>query len=125
MKSRLALLCAALGAVGGAAQLVGVPREAFASIHEGSLFGACLNAVKRGEAPGVPFTKACVESFSAYGGQASALGDDCAELAGRSSEAADEGYLGDGRLLCGRMVRERAVVSSRPLAAFTPTEGGA
>mmetsp|Transcript_83854 Transcript_83854/g.130918 ORF Transcript_83854/g.130918 Transcript_83854/m.130918 type:complete len:254 (-) Transcript_83854:65-826(-) len=99
--------------------------EVFAYVHEGDLFGTCLNAVQRAEVPGVPFTKACQEAFSSSSSQAASVSDDCAELAGRASEALDQGFLGDGRLMCGQFIRERAAIANRPLAAFTPIQGGA
>jgi len=99
------------------------PQEAFSYVTEGSLFGGCLQAVQSAEAPGVSFTKACADVFGKSGAQAAFVSMDCAELAGRVSEATDEHFLGDGRLMCGRLVRERSVAASRPLASFAPVQG--
>lgn len=87
------------------------------------MFGGCLQAVQSAEAPGVSFTKACADVFGKSGAQAAFVSMDCEELAGRVSEATDEHFLGDGRLLCGRLVRERSVAASRPLASFAPVQG--
>jgi hypothetical protein len=126
MKRNLALICAVAAAVGcrGLA-LPSAPVAAFSQISEGSLFGACLEAVQLAKAPGTSFSKACTESFVKAGAQASLISSDCAELAGRVSEANDEKFLGDGRLVCGRLIRERALTASRPLAAFSPAPGSA
>jgi len=99
------------------------PAEAFAHLSEGALFGACFEAVQLAKAPGVPFSRACSDAFVKGGAQANLIAGDCAELAGRVSEANNEQFLGDGRLLCGRLIRERAFVNGRPLAAFAPSEG--
>jgi len=97
------------------------PGEAFAYLSEGALFGACFEAVQLAKAPGVPFSRACSDAFVKGGAQANLIAGDCAELAGRVSEANNEQFLGDGRLLCGRLIRERAFVAGRPLAAFAPS----
>lgn len=97
--------------------------EAFSHVSEASLFGACFEAVQLAKAPGTSFSKACAQAFANAGAQAAPVPGDCAELAGRVSEAANEQFLGDGRLLCGRLIHERALVAGRPLAAFAPTQG--
>lgn len=110
------------------APTAGSSPKAFAYVEEGLLFGSCLAAVRQAKAPGVSFSKACQTAFQAASPQvqtANGLFDDCQELSGRASEASDEGFLGDGRLLCGRLTLERARVGQRPLQAFTPKEGGA
>jgi hypothetical protein len=134
MKRKLGLVCAA--AIFTACRALAVPQapaalssrgsaQAFSYITESSLFGACLQAVQLAKAPGVSFSKSCADAFGKSGAQAAFVSMDCAELAGRASEASDEGFLGDGRLLCGRLARERSVAASRPLAAFAPVEGSA
>lgn len=136
MKRNLALVCAAVVAASGhaltalvaPATIAAVTRgsgEAFSYVTEGSLFGACLQAVQLAEAPGVSFSKACADAFGKSGAQAALVSMDCAQLTGRVSEATDEHFLGDGRLLCGRLVRERSVAASRPLASFAPAEATA
>lgn len=133
MKRNLALVWAATAAVGcHALSIVSMPAasrdtsaQVFADVADGSLFGACMQAVHLAEAPGVTFSKACADAFSKSGAQASSVNTDCAELAGRASEAVDEHFLGDGRLMCGRLIRERAFVTKRPLASFAPAEAGA
>jgi len=97
--------------------------EAFSHVSEASLFGACFEAVQLAKVPGASFSKACAEAFAKAGAQAAPVPGDCAELAGRVSEAANEEFLGDGRLLCGRLIHERALVAGRPLASFAPTQG--
>jgi len=132
MKRNLTLLCAAAAAVGcQAINILSSPAaagsrgsvEAFSHVSEGSLFGACFESVQLAKAPGVSFSKACADAFVKGGAQATLVASDCAELAGRVSEANDEQFLGDGRLLCGRLIHERALVAGRPLAAFAPSEG--
>jgi hypothetical protein len=98
--------------------------EVFASIDDGSIFGACLQTMQLAQAPGTSFAKACMDAFSKYGAQTSSITSDCSELAGRASEAFDEHFLGDGHLMCGRLVRERAFNTGRPLANFAPAQGG-
>jgi len=132
MKRNLPLLCAA--ALAGGCRAINLlaapvaagsrgPGEAFAHVSEGALFGVCFEAVQLAKAPGVPFSRACSEAFTKSGAQATLVAGDCAELAGRVTEASNEQFLGDGRLLCGRLIRERALVAGRPLAAFAPLEG--
>lgn len=99
--------------------------SAFSYVADGSLFGACMQAVQLAEAPGASFTKACATAFGQIGAKAESMNLDCAELAGRASEAIDEHFLGDGRLLCGRLIRERAFAGSKPLAAFAPAQASA
>lgn len=99
--------------------------EVFANIADGSLFGACLQSVELAQVHGVSFTKACTDAFGKVGAQAVSISADCEELSGRASEAASEGFLGDGRLLCGRLMRERALATSQSLAHFAPSEGTA
>lgn len=132
MKRNLPLLCVAAVAVGcRALNLVSAPvasgssgpSKAFAQLAEGALFGACFEAIQLAKAPGIPFSRACSQAFVKGGAQANLIAGDCAQLAGRASEANNEKFLGDGRLLCGRLVRERAFVAGQPLASFAPSEG--
>lgn len=126
MKRNLAFVCAAAAVAGcqGITLLSAPSRtsgEVFASVADSSLFGACLQTVHLAGAPGVSFSKACADAFGKSGVQAASV--DCSELAGRASEAVDEHFLGDGRLMCGRLVRERSFAVGRPLASFAPAEG--
>lgn len=129
MKRNFALICTAAAAVGcQAIVLTSSPSfgsQAYSHVSEGSLFGACFEAVQLAKAPGIAFSKACAEAFVQAGAQANSISTDCAELAGRVSEASNEQFLGDGRLLCGRLVHERALVAGQSLAAFAPAQGTA
>lgn len=116
-----AVSCRALTVAAAPSRTAG---EVFVDIPESSLFGACLQTVQLAEAPGISFVKACSDAFGKTGVQAASISTDCAELAGRASEAFDEHFLRDGRLMCGRLVRERAFATSHPLTAFAPAEGG-
>merc|ERR1719191_840627 len=50
--------------------------------------------------------------------------DSCLEFAGRVAEAREQGYLGNGTVVCGRLVKENAVVSQNDLSLYKPAEGG-
>jgi len=88
------------------------------------LFGACLQAAQAGAQESHDFSSACIDAFNAVvpGASTSLVASDCQEFAGRVSEAQEEGYLGDGKLLCGQLVHERALGASRPLVEFLPSQ---
>jgi len=94
--------------------------EIFASVKANALFGACVQTLKNAAVPGTSFLEACSKTFSAAVASQSSLADDCAELGGRAAEASSQGYLNDGRLVCGLLVREHASVSGNSLAGYMP-----
>lgn len=114
-----------------------------AGIPSSHLFGACISAIQKGQAPGNSIEAACRASFGAGASTVGAarprsglasieleatwkppfLAAECARFAGRAAEASEEGYLGNGGFLCGRLTRERALTTSTPLAAFFPEQG--
>lgn len=106
-------------------QVQAVPqvRSVFAGVPEGRLFGSCLLTIRRGLAGNASVVDACAEVFGTAA-PGMPLADDCAEFGGRVAEAVEEGYLNDGRLLCGVLAREHAQVSGRRLSAYIPAARG-
>lgn len=93
----------------------------FAAAPSDSLLSSCMAAIHRGAqaSAGGDFAGACRQEF------ADAPAMDCEEFAGRAEEAHEQGYLTDGRLLCGRLVQEHSDRSGQPLADYYAGGNGA
>jgi len=118
----------------------------FENISRQSVFATCLRALQRSQRLPLrkkvepsSFASICADEF--FGAQAMPTAlqmklpqkpgpsygefDACAEFAGRAKEAKEQGYLGDGLLLCGRLVREDAAETRQPVSAYLPSEDSA
>jgi len=94
------------------------------AVPPAALFGGCLLAVRQGvSSRPFDFQRGCMQVFGGMSPPIS-LADDCTQFAGRVAEAQEEGYLGRGTMLCGRLARERSRSAGLSLASYVPTEGG-
>merc|ERR1719235_1148255 len=68
----------------------------------------------------------CVSFMKGWtlGEASTSMTENCLEFAGRVVEAKEQGYLGNGTVVCGRLVKESAVVSKKNLSLYKPAEGG-
>lgn len=109
-------------------------RSIFDMLPHNEVFPACLKTVagtlrkQKSEAGSVvgsedvePICEKIVETAPrGPGKQTTAIMADCAEVGGRIETAFSNGYLGDGRDFCGRIVRDSAKAKAAPLAEYLP-----
>mmetsp|Transcript_9545 Transcript_9545/g.21881 ORF Transcript_9545/g.21881 Transcript_9545/m.21881 type:complete len:172 (-) Transcript_9545:14-529(-) len=96
--------------------------KAVDSSHPEAFFGRCLSSVQvlsktLNQEPQPSVSSACANSTVSP-----QLGVTCAQLAGRVSEALEEGYIADGKLLCGELVQEDAKHKGTAVSGYAPVQ---
>jgi len=120
----------ALAAFGVSAESDGVVSRLFGFLPQNRYFSACLQTVRTISSSTDPFNmkeaqSVCVSFMKGWtiAAPSTSVPESCLEFAGRVIEANEQGYLGNGTVVCGRLVKESALVQKKDLALYKPAEG--